>query len=341
MGGRDVRLRGLGLCLLVPLASAAGVTDVAGATLAFPAECTSPSCTLTLGAVSVVTPTARFETRAFGDVPGPTLRAAAGETVTVTVINALTGEDNAEDASMNTYRHPNTTNLHAHGLHVSSAVGADDVFAEIEPLGSGSYEYAIPACHMGGTHYYHPHHHGSTALQVGGGAGGFFIVEDGEDEVPPEVAAMEEVLLFFAVIDLELQRELQETFNKAFYQTIGTEELVLLTNGQTAPTRATEGCFAVPSTRGGRDRVRRKTYSPHETLKRDDHLGPNHMSSGEPSESTGTPGETLRRDTESLPKVRRSAPLCCPGSDSRRRPGEMVPVPRRLRSDLLDGDHVL
>ena len=68
---------------------------------------------------------------------------------------------------MNVLRHPNTTNIHTHGLHVSSMAPGDDPFQIIAPGSELTSHFQIPAYHMGGTHWYHPHHHGSTALQAG------------------------------------------------------------------------------------------------------------------------------------------------------------------------------
>ena len=39
--------------------------------------------------------------------------------------------DNGDDIAMNEFRTPNTTNLHTHGFHVSSASPGDDIFYEV------------------------------------------------------------------------------------------------------------------------------------------------------------------------------------------------------------------
>ena len=116
--GRPLRLALL--CLQALSAAAAGVTNVAGATLAFPDACDDLDCTLTLAGTEVELPTASFWTRAFdGGLPGPTLRARAGDTLRVKYVNDLKDKDN-DDRSMNEMRQVNTSNLHVHGLHVSS-----------------------------------------------------------------------------------------------------------------------------------------------------------------------------------------------------------------------------
>jgi len=72
-----------------------------------------------------------------GATPGPTLRARPGDVVSVTVENRLGPEDRsafAEDA----LHSPNTTTLHAHGLHVSPT--EDDVFTLVAPGAARTYE---------------------------------------------------------------------------------------------------------------------------------------------------------------------------------------------------------
>ena len=222
---------------LLAAARGAGVTNVAGAALATPDECTSLSCELRLGAVAHEGPSSSFVTRAYnGAIPGPTLRASAGDTLAVTLVNTLADVANADDVAMNTFRTPNTTNLHTHGLHVSSAAPGDDIFTEVEPMHTGAFEFAIPDFHMGGTHWYHPHHHGSTALQAGGGAAGLLIVEDAAGEVPEQVASMPEIILFCSAVDLDAMSEIQAGFNDALWQVQGDTGIVLLVNGQSAPT---------------------------------------------------------------------------------------------------------
>jgi len=214
----------------------AGVMNVIGAALAEPAECTSLSCTLTVDAVTYTGPSASFKTRGYnGGIPGPTIRAKAGDTLVVNLVNDLLDNDNTAN-EMNTYRTPNTTNLHTHGLHVSATAPQDDAFLEVEPGHSYEYTYQIPSNHMGGTFWYHPHHHGSTALQAGGGMAGLLIIDDAADEVPPVIAAMEEVILMFMHVPMSTLKTIQNGFNAWMWTITGTTADVLLTNGQSAPT---------------------------------------------------------------------------------------------------------
>ena len=99
--------------------------------------------------------------------PSPTLMARPGDTLRIKLVNDL----------------DEPTNLHTHGLHVSPAGNADNVFVKIEPGRSFDYEIAIPEDHPSGTYWYHPHVHGSTYSHVAGGMAGALIVEGGLDDL--------------------------------------------------------------------------------------------------------------------------------------------------------------
>lgn len=109
-----------------------------------------------------------FQTRGYnGLVPGPTIRTAPGERLSLVLRNSL--EHDAvplSDLPTNTFKAFNTTTLHTHGLHVSPRAPADDVFAMVAPGEESHYEYHIPVEHMGGTFWYHPHMHGASMMQV-------------------------------------------------------------------------------------------------------------------------------------------------------------------------------
>jgi FtsP/CotA-like multicopper oxidase with cupredoxin domain len=144
---------------------------------------------------------------------------------------------------MNVLRHPNTTNIHTHGLHVSSMAPGDDPFQIIAPGSELTSHFQIPAYHMGGTHWYHPHHHGSTALQAGGGAAGVFIVEDQPGEVPEEIRTMEERVMMWTVLDLSTLAAVQGLFNDALWTVGGSGDAaatIMLVNGQSRPEVAVE-----------------------------------------------------------------------------------------------------
>lgn len=101
-----------------------------------------------------------------GSVPGPTLCVAPGETLTVRIRNCLGPETQDIDAGWNQMRLPNTTSLHAHGLHVSPIGAADNVLAAVRPGDVRDYVYEVPENHPTGTYWLHAHFHGSSAYET-------------------------------------------------------------------------------------------------------------------------------------------------------------------------------
>eukprot|EP00058_Branchiostoma_floridae_P013141 XP_002598629.1 hypothetical protein BRAFLDRAFT_67026 [Branchiostoma floridae] len=68
-----------------------------------------------------------FQRRLYnGKMPGPTLRVRPGDTLNIKLVNELGG--NQEARPNNSPRHPNNTNLHVHGLHVSPLEPQDSPF---------------------------------------------------------------------------------------------------------------------------------------------------------------------------------------------------------------------
>lgn len=144
-------------------------------------------------------------TRAYGQagqaktIPAPTLRVVPGNKYVLRFHNKLPYE--ALSTAENSFKDPNVSNLHTHGLHVSGEAPGDDVTRSFEGQRGGDFVYDIPADHMGGTYWFHAHHHGSTFLQVAGGAFGMLIVDDSNDGIPANVAAMAERQLAIAYLD--------------------------------------------------------------------------------------------------------------------------------------------
>ncbi|EDX86612.1 Multicopper oxidase family [Synechococcus sp. PCC 7335] len=114
-----------------------------------------------------------------GKVPGPLLEAKPGDRVQIRFTNQLN----------------QPTNIHYHGLHIPPTGSSDNVFLEISPGESHTYEYQIPENHLAGTFWYHPHKHGLVAEQLFGGLAGLFIVRGELDEIPEVKAAREEFLV--------------------------------------------------------------------------------------------------------------------------------------------------
>ncbi|MET8751686.1 multicopper oxidase domain-containing protein [Streptomyces sp. NPDC004667] len=139
-----------------------------------------------------------------GTIPGPTLRLRAGHTLRLTNVNGLPPNP-PHTGGPHTPHHPNSFNLHTHGMHVSPSGHADNVLREFAPrthdevtAGAAEPRYTttvhVPADHPAGTYWYHPHLHGSTAEQIVGGMAGVIIVEGDVDDVPQIRAAADIVV---------------------------------------------------------------------------------------------------------------------------------------------------
>jgi FtsP/CotA-like multicopper oxidase with cupredoxin domain len=76
------------------------------------------------------------------------------------------------DYHSNKFHCPDTTNLHTHGLHVSSEGAQDNIAVRVLTGGKHVYNYTIPEDHLMGTFWYHAHMHGSSLLQIMGGMHG-------------------------------------------------------------------------------------------------------------------------------------------------------------------------
>jgi len=193
-----------------------------------------------------------FTTRGFnGGIPGPTLRMNPGETFYITLYNNLQVSNDVPCSTTGSqYCETATTNLHTHGLHISSkgmedglAYYSDDIFARVEPGANTSYQFTIPENHMGGTHWYHPHVHHATALQAGGGAAGVFIVEDPAGYLPDEYSSMTEKVLFISGHNLVTLQSMAVDSQSTLMATAATDAQassldtnVFLVNGQIGPT---------------------------------------------------------------------------------------------------------
>jgi FtsP/CotA-like multicopper oxidase with cupredoxin domain len=137
-----------------------------------------------------------------GTMIGPTIRVKPGTSFQIIIQNALPPKevnadcDPAHPANMDVPHGWNCTNLHTHGLHVSPNGNSDNVYQEIGPGTSFTYQYDLRNDHVAGTFWYHPHKHGSVALQVTSGMAGGLIVEGGLDEVLAIKAARERIMVF-------------------------------------------------------------------------------------------------------------------------------------------------
>jgi FtsP/CotA-like multicopper oxidase with cupredoxin domain len=131
-------------------------------------------------------------------VPGYTWEVRGGDTLKVHLRNRLPP---ARDPVMAMDR-PHawtTTNLHTHGLHVSPAGHADNVFLAVPPGEELHLEIPLPRDHPGGLFWYHPHCHGAVTQQLRAGMAGALIVRGAIDEVEEVAAAREHVMVLQSI----------------------------------------------------------------------------------------------------------------------------------------------
>jgi FtsP/CotA-like multicopper oxidase with cupredoxin domain len=156
----------------------------------------------------------RVDTFAYdGAIPGPTWEVRGGDVIGIRLQNDMPpladagadhhgGGESDAGAGVPDLTRPHewtTTNLHTHGLHVSSTGRQDNPFITIHPHESRVYQIEVPVDHTGGLFWYHPHRHGGVAQQVGGGMAGALIVRGAIDEVPEVAAATEQVMVLQAL----------------------------------------------------------------------------------------------------------------------------------------------
>jgi FtsP/CotA-like multicopper oxidase with cupredoxin domain len=135
-----------------------------------------------------------------GKIPGPTLRVQPGDTLRIRLINDLPPNREGPLLYQDLPQLLNTTNFHAHGMHVSPAGISDNIFRMMEPGESYDIEIAIPGNHPSGSYWYHPHHHGAADVQIASGMAGMLIVEGDFADVPEIAEAREHVLVLSHVV---------------------------------------------------------------------------------------------------------------------------------------------
>jgi FtsP/CotA-like multicopper oxidase with cupredoxin domain len=149
-----------------------------------------------------------------GQVPGPLIRARAGDRVVVHFTNAL----------------PEETTIHWHGLRIPAAMdGMPDLSQPpIQPGGGFDYDFVVPDA---STFWYHPHV--DAAIQEGNGLYGPFIVDD-----PAEPAGLgDEVVMVLSDLAVNDDGSLQPPDSGGDLGTLfGREGNLLLVNGKVKPT---------------------------------------------------------------------------------------------------------
>ena len=132
-------------------------------------------------------------------VPGHTWEIRAGDTLKVHLRNRLPHLPPPEHMVMDRPHEWTHTNLHTHGLHVSPAGNADNVFIDIPPGHDHHYEIPVPDDHPGGLNWYHPHRHGGVTQQLRAGMAGLLIVRGEIDRVKEVRAARERVMVLQSI----------------------------------------------------------------------------------------------------------------------------------------------
>jgi suppressor of ftsI len=109
----------------------------------------------------------------------PTLRVHPGDTMNITLINAI----------------DQPTNLHHHGSNVSPLNNGDNVFIDLMPGQIFNQQIVFPPNHPPGFLWYHPHRHMFVESQIFGGMSGGLIVEGMLEPFPQLQGVKERIML--------------------------------------------------------------------------------------------------------------------------------------------------
>lgn len=137
--------------------------------------------------------------------PAPTLRLQPGDTVSLTLKNAISlppvsGSKISHhrplpDPCAATAMTPSFTNLHFHGLVIPPVCHQDETLkTAVAPGTSFEYRFRVSRNQAPGLYWYHPHSHGFSEEQVLGGASGAIVIE-GIERAKPQVAGLAERVL--------------------------------------------------------------------------------------------------------------------------------------------------
>ena len=172
-----------------------------------------------------------------GVLPGYTWEINPGDTLIIDLVNDLPAIEHQPETPITRPHEWTWTNLHTHGLHVSPAGNADNVFLAIAPGDRQRYEIPVPADHPGGIFWYHPHRHGGVAQQVRAGMAGMIVVRGEIDEVPEVQAAKEQIMVLQSIElgdDFRLQDPIPNpTKEQAFFP---RKKVLYTVNGVLNPT---------------------------------------------------------------------------------------------------------
>ena len=146
-----------------------------------------------------------------GVLPGPLIRANAGDRVIVHFKNSL----------------PSPTTIHWHGVRVPVAMDGTAMTQDpVPPGGTFDYDFHVPD---GALFWYHSHI--DSVDQVSGGLYGPLVVEDPSE--PPSLG--DEVIMVLSDINLDVDGGLIPSPTDAISELFGTEGNVILVNGRSQP----------------------------------------------------------------------------------------------------------
>jgi len=170
-------------------------------------------------------------------VPGYTWEVDPGDTLNIDLVNKLPELAHPPAMAMDRPHEWTNTNLHTHGLHVSPAGIADNVFLDVPPGATQHYEIPLPADHPGGIFWYHPHRHGGVTQQVRAGMAGMIVVRGEIDRVDEVRAAKEQIMVLQAIelgADFQLMTPIPNpTTEEAFFP---RKQILYTVNGVLNPT---------------------------------------------------------------------------------------------------------
>jgi FtsP/CotA-like multicopper oxidase with cupredoxin domain len=170
-------------------------------------------------------------------VPGHTWEIDPGDTLRIELVNNLPPLSHPPPMAMDRPHEWTNTNLHTHGLHVSPAGIADNVFLDVPPGATQHYEIPLPADHPGGIFWYHPHRHGGVTQQVRGGMAGMIVVRGEIDRVEEVRSAKEQIMVLQAIelgADFQLLTPIPNpTTEEAFFP---RKQILYTVNGVLNPT---------------------------------------------------------------------------------------------------------
>src|SRR5258708_1432571 len=128
-----------------------------------------------------------------GEPNAPTLRLSPGDRLKIAYINDLPAKP-SESCAVTPCM--DMTNLHFHGLTVSTDAPQDDVLNMMAfPGQTLHYTVQIPRDHSPGLYWYHTHPHGESYRQVLDGMSGALVIEGIQSYFPPLAGLPERVLI--------------------------------------------------------------------------------------------------------------------------------------------------